>query len=91
MIIYNSQVSIFYYKSQDPSESAMFKSINHIFCWFDKVYASQLHGFFSYLTMGRSGKYSLYSLAAALQDSRLDNAVFESQQEQEIYLFSKMS
>jgi hypothetical protein len=42
MIIYNSQVTIFYYKSQDPSENIMFKSINHIFCWFDKVYVLQL-------------------------------------------------
>jgi len=85
MIIYNSQVTIFYYKSQDHSEN-MFKSINCIFCWFDKVYVLQLHGSFSYLNIGSSEKYSLYSLAVALQGSGLDNVVFESQQKQEIYL-----
>jgi len=41
--------------------------------------------------MGSSKKYSLYSLAVVLQGSGLDNVVFESQNEQEIYLFSKMS
>jgi len=40
--------------------------------------------------MGSIEEYSLYSLALALQGSSLDNVVFESQQEQEIYLFSKM-
>ena len=79
-------MTIFYYKSQDPSESFMFKCINHIFCWFDKVYDLQLHGPFSYLTMGSNEKYSLYALAVALRGSGLDNVVFESQQEQEIYL-----
>jgi hypothetical protein len=50
------------------------------------VYVLQLHGSFSYLNIGSSEKYSLYSLAVALQGSGLDNVIFESQQKQEIYL-----
>jgi hypothetical protein len=41
--------------------------------------------------MDSSEKYSLYSLVVSLQGSELENVLFKSQQEQEIYLFSKMS
>ena len=77
-------MTIFYYKFQDPSESFMFKSINRISCWFDKVYALQLSGSFTYLIMGSSEKNLLYSLAVPLQGSGLDNVVFKSQQEQNV-------